>query len=473
MKRWLIVIVILAVGATVAGAYLYTETERTTPRYRVARVERGVITATVAASGMLNPVITVQVGSQLSGQVREIFVDFNSKVSRGQKVALIAPETFESKVHQAEADLRNAEASVLTQRALVQRAQADLENARATLAVAQAQTAKAQVAVVDARRDFDRKHALSEKQLIALSDRDSAQAVHDSAVAQADSVRAQERVLSAAITSAEAQLEAARAQLQSAVATVEQRKASLAQAQVDLDNTVIRAPVDGIVVSRSIDVGQTVAASLQSPTLFTIAQDLSRMQVETNILEADIGRVRVGQSATFTVDAFPSKTFSGQVVQIRRAPQVTQGVVSYNVVVSAQNPELRLLPGMTANVKIITAQKTAVLKIPNAALRVRVPEAEGAGSGDGTERRESKNAAKADDKASARPAVHDGGEGQKGRVYVLTAAGAPKSIVTRLGLTDGNATELLGDELTEGQSVVVAVDRQPAKGRARSAQVRL
>jgi HlyD family secretion protein len=469
MKRVLTVVGIVALGALITGGYLYGQTTAAAPRYRLATIERGPLVAAVSASGTLNPVITVQVGSQLSGQITAIDVDFNSRVTKGQRVALIAPEIFESKVHQAQADLQNAEAAVLAQRAMVQRARADVENARATLAVAQAQTAKAQVAVVDARRDLDRKRELARKEFIALSDRDTAQAVHDSAAAQAESARAQERVLSAGISAAEAQLEAAQAQLQSAVATVQQRKAALAQAQVDLTNTVIRAPVDGIVVSRNVDVGQTVAASLQAPVLFTIAQDLSRMQVETSILEADIGRVQLGQSATFTVDAFPSKTFKGEVVQIRRAPQVNQGVVSYDVVVSAQNPELALLPGMTANVKIVTAQKGDVLKVPNAALRVRLPDGEAGATPDGGERR-GKAGGKGEDKSARRAA---GGDGVAGRVYVPGPAGGAKPIAVRLGISDGTATELLSGGLTEGQNVVTSIDRKPSRAGGQNSQVKL
>jgi HlyD family secretion protein len=476
MKRLVMAIGIVGLAALIASGYRYGQTNGNAPRYRVVKVERGRLTAAVSASGTLNPVITVQVGSQLSGQLKEISVDFNSKVTKGQRVALIAPEIFETKVNQARADLENAQAAVLSQRALVQRARADVENARAALAVAKAQTAKAQVAVMDTRRDFERKLELAGKEFIAQSERDTAQAVHDSAVAEAASTGAQERVLSAAIAAAEAQLESVQAQLQSAVATVQQRQAALAQAQVDLSNTVIRAPVDGIVVSRNVDVGQTVATSLQSPTLFTIAQDLSRMQVETNILEADIGRVELRQGATFTVDAFPGKTFQGEVVQIRRAPQVNQGVVSYNVVVSAQNPELKLLPGMTANVKIVTSEKTGVLKVPNAALRVRVGDGEATGGSDARagERKHGQDVEKGEQKSVRRSAGREGGDGVAGRVYVVTSGGTARAVAVRLGLGDGNATEVLAGELQEGQDVVIGfADRHPARTGARSSEVRL
>jgi HlyD family secretion protein len=469
MKRVMTAIGILGLAAVLTGGYLYGQTTGHTPKYRVVKIERGSLTSLVSASGTLNPVITVQVGSQLSGQIKALYADYNTPVKKGQMIALIAPEIFESKVHQAEADLQNARAAVLSQRALVQRARADVENARGALAVAQAQTAKANVAVVDARRDLARKEELLRKQFIAVADRDTAQALHDSALAQADSVKAQERVLSAAITAADAQLDAARAQLESAVAMVQQRQAALAQAKVDLANTVIRAPVDGIVVSRNIDMGQTVAASLQSPTLFTIAQDLSRMQVETSILEADIGRVQVGQRAGFTVDAYPSKTFEGEVVQIRRAPQVTQGVVSYNVVVSARNPELRLLPGMTANVKIVTAEKKDVLKVPTAALRVRIADLPGASDKAPADRHVAKR-----DKADDKSARHDGADGVAARVHVIDPDGAPKTVAVHIGISDGNVTEVLSGDVKAGQDVVVGLaDRHPAHGSSSSRQVKL
>jgi len=437
----------------IIGGYLYGQGIGTTPKYRFAPVERGPLTVEVSASGTLMPVVTVTVSSQLSGQVKAIHVDYNSPVKKDQPIALIAPEIFESKVNQARGELGNAEAAVLNQRALVQRARADVENARGALAVGEAQTAKAQVAVVDARRDLERKRELLRKDLIGRVDRDTAEALHDSVAAQAESSRAQERVLVAAIRGAEAQLEAAQAQLQSAIATVRQRQAALIQAQVDLGNTVIRAPVDGIVVSRSVDVGQTVAASLQAPTLFTIAQDLSRMQVETNVVEADIGRLGAGQRATFTVDAFPGKTFRGEVLQLRRAPQVTQGVVSYTVVVSAQNPDQQLLPGMTANVKIVTAEKADALKVPTAALRVRLTD------GEGDAPRDARKPPKAD--RADRPG-RTGGEGMPGRVHVVAPNGTFTPVALRLGVSDGTVTEVLSGDLKVGQQVVVGLAERRA-----------
>ena len=372
-RRWWILGVFLVLAAAVSGAWFYAQGRGSTPRFRTAKVERGPITATVSATGTLNAVVTVQVGSQVSGQIKELFADFNSQVKRNQLVARIDPEIFQAKVAQVKAQLEAAKANVLNQRAAVEKARADVANAQAALAVARAQTAKAQVAVIDSRRDLGRKRDLKQKGFIAQADEDSAQAAHDSAVAQADSTKAQEDAQASMISSSEAQLRVAEALLQTAVANVGQQEAALRQAQVDLDHTEIRAPVEGVVVSRTVDVGQTVAASLQAPTLFTIAQDLTDMQVDTNVDEADVGRIRVGLHATFTVDAFRGKTFSGEVMQVRKAPQTVQNVVTYNVVVSARNPEGRLLPGMTANVRLVVDQKESVLKAPNAALRYRPP----------------------------------------------------------------------------------------------------
>src|SRR6058998_3829544 len=339
-----LVILLVAVGV---WGYFYVQSRGQGQGYRLARVERGPLTAAVSATGNLNAVITVQVGSQVSGQIKEIFVDFNSPVKKGQLIARIDPETFEAKVNQAKAEVNSAVAMVLNQQAQVERSRADVQNAKAALTEGKAQTAKAQVAVVDTKRDFDRKSALFKRELIANSDLDSSQAGYDSGVAALDAARAKEDSLAAGIGSAEA--------------------------QVDLDHTRITAPVNGIVVSRQVDVGQTVAASLQAPVLFTIAQDLTRMQVETSVDEADIGRVRLDNPATFSVDAFPNETFRGQVTQIRKAAQIVQNVVTYTVVVAVSNPEGKLLPGMTANVKLVVAEKPNVLKVPNASLRFRPP----------------------------------------------------------------------------------------------------
>jgi HlyD family secretion protein len=371
MKRIVSVVVVAAVVGAGVWGYFYTQSRGAAPKYRTARVEQGPLTAAVSATGNLNAVTTVQVGSQVSGQIKELSADFNTLVKKNQIIARIDPEIFEAKVNQARADVASAQAAVMNQEAQVQKARADVENARAALAEAKANTAKARVTVVDAKRDFDRKTELFKRELIAKSDLDTSQAAHDSALALVDAAKAKEQSLAAGIQSALAQLRVTDAQLQASRAQVDQKKAALAQAQVDLDHTTIRAPVNGVVVSRAVDVGQTVAASLQAPTLFTIAEDLTKMQVEVSVDEADIGRIKLEDRSSFTVDSFPGQTFTGLVMQIRKAAQVVQNVVTYTVVVAVDNPGGRLLPGMTANVKMIVAEKPSVLKVPNSALRFR------------------------------------------------------------------------------------------------------
>src|SRR5262249_31929774 len=321
---------------------------------------RGPLTAVVSATGTLNAVITVQVGSQVSGQIKELLADFNTRVRRGQVIARLDPELFIARVDQARADRESSEATVINQVAQLERARADVENAEAALAEAKANTLKAQVAVLDSKRDLDRKNELASGDFIAKSDRDTAQATYDGAVAFVAASRAKEQSMVAMIRSAEAQRKVAEAMLQTSRAQVKQKQAALQQAQVDLDHATIRAPIDGIVIARSVDVGQTVAASLQAPTLFTIAQDLSRRQVETSVPEADVGRLKVGDAVTFTVDAFANASFTGRVTQIRQAAQNVQNVVTYTVVVEVANPGGKLMPGMTANVKIVVAEKSNV-----------------------------------------------------------------------------------------------------------------
>ncbi|PYM25890.1 MAG: HlyD family secretion protein [Candidatus Rokuibacteriota bacterium] len=371
MKRISTLVVVAALVGLGVWGYFYAQSRGASPKYRTVRVERGPLTAAVSSTGNLNAVTTVQVGSQVSGQVKELFADFNTIVKRNQVIARIDPEIFEAKVSSAKADVDSAEATVVNQAAQVEKAKADVENARAALAEAKANTAKAQVGVLDSKRDLERKTELFKRELIAKSDLDTAQAAYDSAVALLEAARAREQSLNAGIQSAAAQLRVVEAQLQSARAQVDQKKAGLAQAAADLEHTTIRAPVNGVVVSRQVDVGQTVAASLQAPVLFTIAEDLTKMQVEVSVDEADIGRVRLEDRATFTVDAFSGQTFMGSVTQIRKAAQVVQNVVTYTVVVAVDNPGGRLLPGMTANVKMITSEKPSVLKVANSALRFR------------------------------------------------------------------------------------------------------
>ena len=301
-------------------------------QYRTGKVERGPLQSAVSASGAVSPVTQVTVGTQVSGQIKDLYVDFNSEVKAGQLIAVIDPETFEYRVRSAQADVDAARAVVQT--------------ALANVVAAKAQVSRAQTDLAEARRAHERNLMLVNQALVNTS---------------AESVKA-----------AEAQLGVSDAQVKSAQASVAQREAALAQARVDLARTRITSPVNGIVIKRAIEKGQTVAASLQAPELFIIARNLRDMQVEASIDEADVGRIRSGQKASFTVDAFPGRSFEGQISQVRKAALNVSNVVTYVAVVTFSNTDGRLLPGMTANVRVITDQRDNVLKVPNAALRVRI-----------------------------------------------------------------------------------------------------
>ena len=270
-------------------------------------------------------------------------------------IAQIDPAIFEAQVQQGRANVINTQANLLN-------AQASLKNAQANLQNFQANLEKAEVAVVDTKRTLDRNVELMKRKVIAQAALDTAQANYDSAVAQREAAKAQ-------VETAKSQIESAKAQIESAKAQIEQARASLKVSETNLNYTTIRSPVNGTVISRNVDVGQTVAASLQAPTLFTIAKDLTQMQVDTNVSEADVGRIEVGQDATFTVDAYPERTFRGRVSEVRNAPTTIQNVVTYDVVIQVGNKDFKLKPGMTANVSVLIAHQEGVLKIPNAALR--------------------------------------------------------------------------------------------------------
>src|SRR6059058_486850 len=380
MKRflpWLIVIGGLLLIAFVVR-HLRTGSAAT---YQTANVTRGPITQAVTATGTLNPVLNVQVGSQVSGNISKLFVDFNSQVKAGQVVAQIDPALFQAAVTQAEGDLANAQAA--------------LELAR-----------------VNAKRTQD---------------------------------------LFARKTSSQADLDQAMANLHQAEANVKIKQGALDKARADLDHCTITSPIDGVVISRNVDVGQTVAASLQAPIIFQIGNDLAKMQIDANIAEADVGVLEVGQDVDFTVDAFPMRTFHGKVVQVRNAPITVQNVVTYDTVIGVSNPDLKLKPGMTANVSIIIAQKDNVLQIKNAALRYRPSEggpaeissAKAAGGGS----------------PSRAPGGAQRGAGRERRtsdrtVYVLSGS-RPQAVQIKTGISDGVVTEVI-EGLKEGDRVVTA-----------------
>ena len=334
--------------------------------YRTEAVERGDIVTTVQASGTLNALVVVDVGSQLSGRVTELYADFNSKVTHGQVIARVEPEIYEARVAQARAELEMAQAQVSVQRAQIEQVRAELDTAEARQASASAQTRRAEVVLDGAAQDQERKRPLAERKVIAAGEWERSTTAHKSAEAQASAARAEELSQAAAVRAARATLGMAEAQLSNMFAQVKQRDAVLRQAQIDLGRTYIRAPVTGTVVNRTVNGGQTLAASLQTPVLFTIAQDLRQMQVEASVVEADISRFAVGQPVTFTVDAYPERVFTGTVKQIRKAPQLVQNVVTYVAVIAAENLDELLLPGMTANLQVVVARRENVLKVPNA-----------------------------------------------------------------------------------------------------------
>ncbi len=379
MKRYLLLAAVVLLAIAV-GAYflLRTKPEAT---YRTAKVERGMIISSVSATGNLSAVITVQVGTQVSGTIQQLYADFNSRVKKGQAIAQIEPALFNAQVEQTRGNYLSAEANL----------------------------EKAKVTVVDARRTMERNRQLIKDGIIAQSDFDFALTALDSALAS----------------------------LKAAEASVIQVHGAYDQAQTNLRYTTIRSPVDGIVVSRNVDVGQTVAASFQTPTLFTIAQDLTKMEIDTSVDEADIGRLREGQPVSFTVDAYPESRFVGKVRQIRNSPVITQNVVTYVVVIVVDNRDLKLKPGMTANVSIETARKENVLKIPSAALRFKP-----------------KGAKDAKEKPS-------GGEQRRlkkevtQQVYLLGADNKPVPVTVKTGISNDGQLELVDGNLKENDEVIV------------------
>jgi HlyD family secretion protein len=373
-RRWLSLLVVAVTLCGGGAFYAWNPLRAAQPQFETVRAERGRITARVTATGTLSAVTTVQVGAQVSGRVSELFVDFNTPVKKGQLLATLDPQLLQAAVDQA---------------------QASFVAARGALA-------KARVEATHAVRDFRRAHSLYAQKLIARADVDAA----------------------------EANAGAARGQLAAARGSLAQAEANLRQARVNLGYTRILSPIDGVVISRSIDVGQTVAASLQAPTLFTIAEDPRKMQVDTNVAEADVGKLRAGMKAHFKVDAFPGEKFKGKVRQIRDAAQVVQNVVTYDAVIDVDNSDLKLKPGMTANVTFVYAEKEDALKIPAAALRFRAPPPLSA--------------------SQPKPMLADG----ERLVWVLRN-GRAQPLKVQPGLSEGAATEVAAGEVVAGDLLVI------------------
>jgi HlyD family secretion protein len=339
-------------------------------RYKTALVDRGPITAIVTATGTVNPVISVQVGSQVSGKIAKLFADFNSVVTQGQVLTQIDQQPFQARVSQARAALKSATGNL----------------------------AKAKNMAAQRKRERDRMATLRRQAFVAQADLDLAETNYRDADANVEVMQAQ----------------------------LDQARATLSSAELDLGYTTIYSPVNGIVVSRNVDVGQTVAASFQTPTLFVIAQDLTQMQVDANVSEADIGGVAEGKEANFRVDAYPKQFFEGTVTQVRNAPISIQNVVTYDVVITVDNRDLKLKPGMTANVTIVTAKKETPLRVPNGALRFRMP-------GMPVDRKTT-------------------------QVWVLEEGKSPEQKTVTTGIADSLFTELVEDPVKEGDRVVIGIE---------------
>lgn len=506
------------------------------PRPRTAAVDRGAITAAVSATGTVNPLVTVSVGSQLSGQIRELLADFNTRVAAGQPIARLDMAQLEARRAAAQADLRAAEVAVLVAQAGAEKAAADATQAEAQVLSAEAGIAGAEAALRDADYESRRMEELRRSGHGAVRDAVRASFTTDRARAELANARATLAQRRANGLSAEASARTARAQVEAARATEAQRAAQLRQVEVDLGFATIRSPIDGVVVSRNVDLGQTVAASFQAPVLFSIAANLEEMEIWATVDEADIGRIRPGQEVPFTVASFPGEGLSGRVKEIRLAAQTVSNVVTYTVVVTVSNAGGRLLPGMTATLRIVTEHRADALRVPNAALRWRPRAggeaaaegrgpAPGGGGGGGmieqvlrelpdlTEAQRAEieaAAAEMRERAAglsrnpegrqqqmqtarqrllsrvnaaltpeqrARLSELRGSRGTGGTVWVSEDGAPPRAVPVRLGVSDGTMTEIVSGDLLPGQAVVVGLERPgggaaPAQGSPPGGRVR-
>jgi HlyD family secretion protein len=410
-RGWMIPAAALIVLAAAAGIWRLTSAPKPA-QFTTAPVRRQTIVKTISATGALQAVTTVQVGTQVSGTISELYADFNSQVHKGQVIARLDPAQLQAQLAQANATWLSAQASQ-------QAAENNVLASDAGVQAAQANVDRADAALKDAQTTADRTRKLVEAGAAPAMDLPTSQ----STLAQSS---AQKQQAIAQLNQAKAQAQATRSQVSQAQAQAAQAKAAVDLAQVNLAHTVIQAPIDGVVVARNVDVGQTVAASLQAPTVFLIANDLTRMQVLANIDEADVGQLKASSKVSFTVDAYPTDTFRGAVSQVRLAPTTVQNVVTYTAVVEVGNPELKLKPGMTANVTVSVAESDNVLAVPNTALRFRPDTA---------------------------PALR---RNNSGPVLWKVENGAPKPVNVQTGVTDGLRTEIVFGDLKEGDVVAVA-----------------
>ena len=464
-RKYLWLILILITGSGAFGAWEFFTSKSGKTSYIYGTVDRGDIVTQVAMTGTLAAVTTVAVGTQVSGTVAELYADFNSEVKKGQILAKLDPSLFQTQVEQAEASVKTDEAV--------------LNNDAAVIATMKANIEKSRVDVLNSARKYKLTKQLYDEGVETKDDLDTAQASMDSAAA--------------AQVAAQAQMEAAQAALRADQARLDQARANLKNAQVNLEHTIIASPISGTVISRNVDRGQTVAASFSTPTMFTIGEDLTKMQVSTNTDEADVGKLKPGMEAIFTVDAYADELFHGTIRQVRLAATTVQNVVTYNAMIDVPNPDLRLKPGMTANVKVVIDKAENVLRLPNAAMRFRpsLTDAEMAAAFKRAGEEEfyalyKNQEGRSQGSASAssfsargtgslgmgfaggnRGGVNGGtsrdGSGlsrgsRKTSVWIMGQDGLLRPVVLKLGLTDGVRTEIVEGKLKEGDKVVLSAE---------------
>jgi HlyD family secretion protein len=409
----------------------------TARQYRTEAVQRGRIQSTVSVTGTVSALLTVQVGSQVSGIVTALHADFNSQVHKDELLAEIDPLPFQERVNQAQAALDSAKAAVVAAKATVQKSETDIRTAQATAESQKALVVQALAGEREAKIVADRQQKLAANSIVSDDQFQSAKATYDVAVADREASDAQQHVAETTIDEMKEAREAAVVQVTNAEAQVRQAQGALDSARLDLEHTLILSPIDGIVISRQVDAGQTVAASFAAPNLFQIAQDLTKMQVDADIDESEVAKVHVGQVAQFAVDAMPTRMFDAVVRQVRESATNVQNVITYDAVMDVPNPDLVLLPGMTANIRIPVQVRENVLRVSNSALRYKP----------------------VDDKAGpvVKPPPQSQQKGPQAQqsVYVLNSARIPEPRKIQVGLSDGLYTEVLSGDLREGEAVVL------------------
>jgi len=430
-KKVIIGIVVLIVAAGIVfGFTVLKRNNGNGLQYELVAIDKGTVTALVDTTGTLNPVTIVDIGSQVSGKIEQIYVDFNSQVKAGQVLAELDQLNFQTKVQQNEANYLSSVAAV----------------------------EKSKVSLENSKKRLDRAKSLFEKELLSFEE----------------------------FETAEVQYFSAKADLQSSEARLEQAKAQLDTSKVDLTYTIIKSPIDGVVINRSVNVGQTVAASFQSPVLFQVANDLTKMQVECSVDEADIGRVKEGQTARFTVDAFPDENFTGIIKQVRYSPEVIQNVVTYATIVDVENPEMKLRPGMTATISFVVGEAKNALRVPNSALRFQPPPevlqalfAEMRGEMQAKRGQNSQAEGQSEKREQQANFQMGQGMGRMGsrmrniaRVWIQDETGKLTMVSIRTGVTDNAFTEITGGEIKEGQEVITGESTQATSSNRNSSNLR-